>query len=99
MNPTTSFPMIATTTSVKKAKLFFPAQTLNSSSPNSNSKPLTIAEFLVVDATKQRIDVLKVLGFPSDQKPGTYDLEVEPRPKSGKSGINYWYVSAKPVQQ
>lgn len=89
--------MIKTVTPLKSCRLFYPARTLPSNTPGST--PLTIAKLLVIDDAQQDVELISVLGFPSDIKPGVYDLEVEVRAKSGKAGINYWYISAQTVQK
>jgi hypothetical protein len=77
-----------------KGRLFFPPKPLPSSS-QSNSTPLVSAQFLTIDAEQEKIEVVSVLGCPLDLKPGDMVMEVEPRPKSGKPGINYWYRGVK----
>lgn len=92
-----SFTMPLTLVSTLVGRSYFSARLLPS---NGSQAQLSICEFLVLDHEQKSISVASVLGFPTDLPPGEYEVQVEPRGKSGgRSGMSLWYLGAKPRTQ
>lgn len=73
--------------------LYFPVNELPTSAPGQ--KPLSIAQFLLVDSENKRLEILQILGFPRDAQPGKYEVEVDIRPKKEGTGFSTWHRNSR----
>lgn len=68
--------------------------------PNDGTgKPLTVCKLVCYDHAEKNVEVISVFAAPLNLPLGDCNIKVDVRPKTGKPGVNYWFLSAQPANK